>query len=524
MAKARAGKASSSNSGVAAALKEEISRALSHMPGYGEHFSDADVGIDVTNEGGDLAVYLFAREPQGFSGTSMRDAPQQWHDEMNARENAVNAVRDVLMSNPHIHDAEFDDSDEFYGTKSDFVAALNIFFDAKGLPPITNPLLLANSPAADSREESLHMPEFWTKENRPYSELCERIEEAIAESAAGDDIVSSDITAKIVQLPNGKYGLSVWSMDVGSAFDKPSDGDLRWADEQQGFIDDAPGEFLQHLHALVKDGKAKEFVRDMNEFDDFGGDDEAFVFDRLEDIEAAVNSFANNHRHPKMPATGFADKHKPSARDTKPAERDTSLENQIKSKFVAWLSKQEAASQFFTNQDDTDATMFQNRLEDAVLVSLEERNGKLSLRIDCDGWMLAGRNGFSAEVNAKMDFTDMANLFMEQLHSEICRLDPAADVKVTTCDYGYAKHLDPEDDKERIAQLKQSDPGALATDISGETIEWVSDMEQMDELVPIDDSRITAPKEQLLEAIGALSAVDPASIVLSKSSEIKGKA
>ena len=480
MANARTGKTSSSSNGVAAALKEEMHRALSHMPGYGEHFSDEDVGIDVTNEGSDFAVYLFAREPQGLSGTSMTDAPQQWHDEMNARESAVSALRDMLMNGPNIHDTEFDNSDELYGKKGDFVAALNMFFEAKGLPHIINPLLVAEKDKADSREERLRMPEIWTKENRPYPELCESIEEAIAESAAGDDIVSSDITAKIVQLPNGKYGLSVWSMDVGSAFDKPSAGDLHWADEQQEFIDDAPGEFLQHLRALVEDGKAKEFVRDMNEFDDFGGDDEAFVFDRLEDIEAAVKSFENKNSHPKMPATGFADKHKPGA-------RDAALLDGIKERIIDGYDDMHGLYEFqndVTNQHhlnaDERAQAKRARAEQVMEIGLiDAKNKNTTLSLNYVSHLLSGPN--EASLISKL------NEYAEALANKVTELDPAAKPKTTRRDYVFYKE---EEEHGGEVTYLEDESGHHGLELSGQTT-------------------ITAPRAVLLQAIDALAPETP---------------
>lgn len=126
---------------------------------------------------------------------------------------------------------------------------------------------------------------FWEKETRPYEALCADVEHTIADEDRENELKAYDFTTAIFDHRSGKLGLTVWSMAVAGLFDDPTEGDLRWAKEQQIWVNLAHEKFSSFIS---EQEDIKETVP--REGQPFAGY-EVFLFDSAEDLIAVLNDY-----------------------------------------------------------------------------------------------------------------------------------------------------------------------------------------------------------------------------------------
>jgi hypothetical protein len=129
---------------------------------------------------------------------------------------------------------------------------------------------------------------MWDRDNRDHDSLCLAVEHSIGEV---EDCGDHDITACVIRLRSGQFGLSFWPMHVASAFENPSEGDLRWAKDALVNVDMACEAFEGFLTDKVNAGEIEETVPTTGP----ATGHRQFVFDSLEAIGSAVDAYRNNN-------------------------------------------------------------------------------------------------------------------------------------------------------------------------------------------------------------------------------------
>ena len=125
--------------------------------------------------------------------------------------------------------------------------------------------------------------DFLDRDNRSNDMLCRAVEQTLADAGYGYEVLPSDFSAFVERQRSGQYALAFWPMHLASGDDVKTDGDVRFANEQEGFAKEAADRFSSYLDRTNGDSTtANSGLLSGNEI---------YLFDTREALLEKVNAF-----------------------------------------------------------------------------------------------------------------------------------------------------------------------------------------------------------------------------------------